>query len=360
MTRSSASYALAKTLTVTLLAIAALFALDTVLAKTERSKRRAEAERLYENGERLLQAGRSDQAVRQFRAAIAIQRDNQQYQLALGRALQANRQAGEAEATLSEVVERDPLSGPANLALARVLAQEGKAADADSYYHRAIYGRWKGDPPGNELRVRFELADLLRAQNSKAALLAELLPLQEQAPGDAATQQKLGVLFMDAGSPARAVEVFRGIIRHDPEDADARATLGDAELALGNYAAAREAFLVVQRLRANDLRARARYELSSRALELDPTIKGLTQEEQLLRSRKLLTVVLAEMNQCVGDARSAAAQQSIQDAEQTLKRGRSYSENLDLAKRLWGMRPPSCKPSSGSGEDAMALVLSKT
>ena len=62
----------------------------------------------------------------------------------------------------------------------------------------------------NRLRVRFELIDLLAQRNSKEELLAELLPIQDEAPRDLKTRTQMGRLFLLAGSPARAADIFRG------------------------------------------------------------------------------------------------------------------------------------------------------
>ena len=131
----------------------------------------------------------------------------------------------DADASLNSLLQRDPIAAPANLAMARVLVQEGHLDDAAFYYHRAIYGQWKQDAQVNQIKVRFELADLLNRENSRETLLAELLPLQNEAPDDAATRIRLGNLFLAAGSPARAAEVFRAILRRHPRDEEARAGL---------------------------------------------------------------------------------------------------------------------------------------
>ena len=115
-------------------------------------------------------------------------------------------QTAGAETTLGAILEKDSTDGPANLAMARVQAREGRAEDAISYYHRAIYGHWSGAAEASRLQVRFELIDLLAKRGAKEELLAELLPVQEEAPEDVATRLRLGQLYLTAGSPARAAE----------------------------------------------------------------------------------------------------------------------------------------------------------
>ena len=57
-------------------------------------------------------------------------------------------------------------------------------------------------------------------------LLAELLPLQEEAAKDKAMQKRVAHLFLVADSPSRGAEALRDLVRQHPTDADAYAGLG--------------------------------------------------------------------------------------------------------------------------------------
>src|SRR5208337_2997253 len=170
--------------------------------------------------------------------AIAIERGNRDYPRTLAQAQFAAGKTADAETTLTNLLQSDATDGLASLIMGRVLVKEGRFAEAVSYFHRAIYGHWNEDEAQNRLRVRFELIDLLAQRNSKEELLAELLPVQDDAPRDLKTQTRMGRLFLLAGSPARAAGVFRGILLDAPANADAYAGLGEAEFARGNYRAA--------------------------------------------------------------------------------------------------------------------------
>ena len=358
--RVPAVAAFGRTLAGWIFAIAALFAIDTFLAKTERTESQVEAGRLYQNGRRLLQSGQSAQSVEQFRSAVAVDRDNQAYQLALAQALLAADNPSEAETVLTALVQENPFSGPANLALAQVMVHENKIADAISYYHRAIYGQWKENASANQLQVRFELADLLSHQDSKEALLAELLPLQDEAPDDVATQERIGLWFLAAGSPARAANVFREILRADPQRPEALAGLGKAEFASGDYRGARDEFEAALRIGPEDPTIRARLDLCTRILDLDPTLRGLGPEERLRRSRKLLESALDDVKQCLGEPASDPAQGVMKSAEGLLRRKTiTYDDNLDLTDQLWQLRQRNCKQTILPGEEPLEIVLSK-
>ena len=59
----------------------------------------------------------------------------------------------DAESNLKTLLEGDPNNGPANLLSARLMVQQGHIPDAESHYHRAIYGAWPENAPAHRLAV---------------------------------------------------------------------------------------------------------------------------------------------------------------------------------------------------------------
>ncbi|HTB11311.1 MAG TPA: tetratricopeptide repeat protein [Bryobacteraceae bacterium] len=336
------------TLALVFLAIIALSGVDTFLARTERSENRAEAERLAAAGD--------------FKGAIAIERENPHYWLALGEAQLAAGQLTDAEATLAELLRRDSTSGPANLTLARVLVKEGRIAEAVSAYHRAVYGHWDRDAEKNRVNVRFELVKLLAQQGSKEELLAELLPMLDVAPDDLEMRERLGHLFLVAGSAARAGEIFGDILRKHPQDANAYAGLGEAEFARGNYQTAKSDFQIASDLKPSDRAIRARLRLSTEVLALDPMRRGLGPEEQYRRSLKMLGLAAA----AVGCSTSPLAIDAQEEAHKAMKErvaparvSSAIEKNLNLAEELWKIRGQECKKPPAGEEEALRLVLAR-
>lgn len=363
MATPTSGLSLLRTLLLSIAAIAAFFLIDTVLARTEKAESRAAAARDYENGMRFMQQGRYPDAAGQFDEAISLVRENPAYPLALAQALLAADRLAEAEATLSDMLQRYGTAGAPNLAMARVLAKEGKFMDAVSYFHRAIYGRWTSDAARNRVQARSELVDLLVANHSTEGLLAELLPLQMEAPGDLTTQKKLAFAFTAAGSPARAAELFRDVLRREPQDADAYAGLGEAEFARGNYRSARANFEAALHLRPADEASRQRLDLCNQVLALDPAQRGLSREEQYQRSLKILELAVASATSCLSPSMSATTTDLIDSANKELKqrihasRGvQSMEKNMQLADRIWQIRRNECK---GAAPIAIDLVLGK-
>jgi tetratricopeptide (TPR) repeat protein len=347
------------------LAIAGLFAADTFLAKVVRAESQVEAAHLFDEGKRFLARRDYAAAISRLENALLIERENRDYVRALAQAQLAAGNLAAAETNLTDLLQNDPTDGLASLVMARALVKEARFMDAISYFHRAIYGNWEDHAEVNRVQARFELIDLLAQRNSKEELLAELLAVQDEAPADLPTRKRIGHLFLAAGSPTRAAEVFRGIFHDRPADADAWAGMGEAEFANANYRSAQKDFLTALRFDPGDKDARERLDLADRVLMLDPSIRGLSSAERFRRSRELLALTLEETSQCTAPAPSPEWQQLSDQARKDLneririsRQDAASEDNLDLAEQLWQMRKTVCKAPAGS-RDPLALVQAR-
>jgi Flp pilus assembly protein TadD len=353
------------TLGLVAVAIVALSVADAYLARTERAENHAEAERMAAAGRGLMAQGRAVEAVAQFKGALAIERENPRYWLALGQAQLAAGDLTDAESTLTELRRRDSTAGAANLALARVLVRESRIDEAVSAYHRAIYGRWDRDAETNRVTVRFELVNLLVQQGSKEELLAELLPLLDVAPDDVEVRERVGRLFLAAGSAVRAEEIFHEILKKHPLDAEAYAGLGEAEFARGNYLTAHTDFQLASGLRPTDAEIRGRVELSAEVLALDPMRRGIGPEEQYRRSVKMLELATGAVSRCggsvpaEGEGAMDAAKKIVTSRRRSGKLSEAVEANLKLAEELWKIRQQACKKAGTAAEEPLRLVLGK-
>jgi len=349
------------TLVLVLIAIVVLSGVDTFLARTERSENLAEANRLAAAG----RGAKPIDAVADFKAAIAIERENPGYWLSLGEAELAAGQLTDAEGTLIELLRRDSTAGAVNLVLARVLVKEGRITDAVSAYHRAIYGHWDRDAENNRVSVRLELVNLLAQQGSKEELLAELLPLLDVAPDDLSLRTRLGHLFLAAGSAPRAAEIFRDILRKHPHDADAYAGLGEAEFAGTDYQPAHSDFQIASDLRPSDQEIRKLLDLTTQVVALDPMRRGLSSEEHYRRSLKLVDLAAAAIRRC-SSGNSPLDEEAFEEAQKALASrakaaamSAAVESNLNLAEELWKIRQQECRQAPTAEEDALRLVLAK-
>jgi tetratricopeptide (TPR) repeat protein len=347
------------------LAIAVLFTADTFLARTERAESLVQAAQLFEQGRALMEHGENAEAIERIKDALSMERGNRDYLRTLAQAQLAAVKTADAESTLADLLQSDPTDGLSNLILARVLLKEGRFAETISYYHRAIYGHWDQDVAENRLRTRFELIDTLARRNLKEELLAELLLVQDQAPRDLKTRLRIGQLLLQAGSPARAADVFRATLHDAPNNADAFAGLGQAEFARGNYHAAQRDFQNALRLASADQTIRTRLDLCNDVLALDPTMRDAGPAERFRRSLKLLELTLNETSQCVGHNPSPELHDLLDKAESALKahvkaadQSEASESNLDLAEQLWQARKKECR-SPSNADSPLALVMAR-
>ena len=345
---------------VILAAIAALLLFDTALARVDITERKSYAAREFATGEQLLAQGKSEQAIEHLRAAATLDGENPSYGVALAQAILADGRPDAAEQILLPLLERNPTDGAANLAMARVLAKEGRLDDAKSYYHRALYGVWpRGEEP-TRTAARFELIYLLARTNAKQELLSELLPIQDDSTNDAAQRKRIARLFVVAGSPSRAVAIFRELLRRDSRDADAYIGLAEAALSLGDFATARVDLQAAQKLLPDDSTLKARTILTDSVIALDPTQRGLSLGEQVRRSRNLVQMTLASLRKClstqapqVGVALDSATALLVGPGP-AAGQGQSIEQSLSLAEQLWGLRRTRCAPDREDG--ALSLI----
>lgn len=354
------------TFALVLAAIAALFAIDTILVEKERAERRSEARQLYQEGLRLESQGAAPEAVDRLRSAFSDERDNPVYQRALAVAQLAAGKITDAQTELTDRLQRDPTDAAASLIMARTLVREHQLPQAIAFYHRAIYGQWEDDRMGSQNQARFELADLLAREGLRQELLAELLPLRTAAPGDAQTRKRIARLFIAAGSPSQAIGILRDILRQDGDDAEAWADLGEAEFQRANYRAARTGFLAALKLTPENRGIAARLALCNQVLALNPTERGIGSAEQYRRSLNLLQLTLGAVIGCAGPL-SSQPLQALTDTVRTAVGQRvpeprlhdAAEANLDLAARFWQARQKECTKPVAESERALALVLEK-
>lgn len=331
-------------------AMAALFLFDSFLERTEVTESRAEARRLFDEGRRLLAQRRPADAVERLRGALTFDRGNTAYRLALTDALLSSGKLSDAESSAQVILDGDPANGAANLTMARIVAREGLPADAASYYHRAIYGRWPQNPARRRLEVRLEFVDLLARQDKQQDLLAELLPLSSESL-DLPTREHIAQLYVTAGSPNRAVDMFREILRERPSDPGAFAGMGTAEFAKGNYRAAHLDFLIASRLKPSPA-LQKQLALSAEVLALDPTLRGIGQQERVERSKRLLQLAIESVTECLGP-------NALPFSAVPGKTNDAVESNMELAEKIWHVRHVDCRQPLTQNEQALSLVLIK-
>lgn len=351
------------------LVIAGLATVDRFLERAQNSEVQSLAERSYADGLRLRRAGKVNEAVEAFRKAHSLERRNVEYELQLIEALIDAKKPEEADLLMREILDREPNNGRANLYAAHLMIAERKDADAESYYHRAIYGEWPDNASAHRIAVRMELADFLAAKGKQEELLAELLPLQEEARNDPAAQRRIAQLFLAAGSPSRGAEEYRSLIKQNSKDGDAYAGLGEAELQMGNYRAAREAFLSAAARKPNDPAIQKKVQLSTTLNALDPTARKLTSNEKYRRSLQILELARSELQSCLSTnpaGVSDSTRQLLTSIDDTLSKKPPTAVTNELAEQVLGLaedtlqaRIKLCGKAVSPNQEVLTLIMEK-
>ncbi len=342
--------------------IAFFLVFDAFVARIDTEEARSRALSDYREGTRLLAAGRLGDAAEQFRTAASMDRENLTYKVALARATVRQGDTETAQGLLVSILQQDPTDGAANVLMARVLVEQQRLDEAIAYYHRAVYGRWRAGEGGSSLQARFELIDLLARIKARKELLAELLPIQDQSPGDVTLRDHIGFLFLLAESPARAGDVFRQVLRKNPKDAKAAAGLGEASLALGEYDNAENQLATAARLSPGDTAITGRLELAHDLAGMDPSRRGLRLTDRYQRTRRFLLLTVQTVARCPLDSAASAVAAAADSAlgRAPIKSGDALDDivqaDLALAQRLWGLRPTACVAETSPDDKALALL----
>ena len=347
------------------LVIAALAFIDSALEKIERRDLESQARQNHARGAQLVKQGKFNPAIELLRKAHTLERDNTLYEIDLIDALVAAKKSEDAQPLMNEILLREPDDGRANLSAARLALQNGKSVDAISYYHRAIYGDWPQNASAHRVAARMELVHLLAAEKKNQELLAELLPLEEEAKTNIPIQRDLGHLFLLAGSPNRAAAAYRAMIDRDPKDADAHSGLGDAELEMGQYRNARSAFLTALRYKPHDASIQKRLDLSKALTNLDPTPRRLASMEKYGRSIHILQLAYDNLNACLAQHPGAATQSLSKARDALAAKPPTHASNelseevLGIAEKTWQARAASCGASVSPEDEALRLIIEK-
>jgi tetratricopeptide (TPR) repeat protein len=338
-----------------LVALAVLFAGTTALSRWYHRERSRRARAHITTGRAYADAGRRVLAVEEYRAALLLERGDFEAERALALTLLELGQLPEAAAYLTDLLQREPASGPLNLGMARVQSARGAAAEARRWYQRAIYGEWPDEPSVGRITARFELADYLLSHGAREEVLAELLRLKaELSADDLPSQLRLATLLLRAETPDVAADVLMTAAEGHPDAAEVLSALADAQSQAGRSSEARRTLRRLLTLEPARGDVRERLLLVDRVLTLDPTLPNLRITTRIQRAHELLRTVVEETAPCTSAGGDAAVLR--QQADARLRRGIGSTSDVaeeDLARsvQLW-ISAAGCH---GAGREAEAL-----
>ena len=216
-----------------LIAVVGFFATRAIAANNREVTLR-DAEAWYERGQRLMSAGRVEEAIASLRRASVRNRYERKYARALAKALERNGDTEAARAALLTLREASPEDAEVNLALARLAARRQDVTEALRFYHNALYAPWPAESAGDRREVRFELIDFLLQHDQAGRALSELLAMAADLPDDAAAHVRVGQLFARAGDARKALDQYQRALRVAPADRTALAGAGTSAFTIGD------------------------------------------------------------------------------------------------------------------------------
>jgi Flp pilus assembly protein TadD len=226
--------------------------------------------------------------------------------------------------------------------MARLLSRTEDWQQAAWYYHRALYGEWKGAP---DLRpLRFELANMLARHKAREQLVAEvvLLDAETAEPPEA---KDLAQLELAAGEWDRAERHYRKLLVSNPNDPHLLAGLARALFGSGRYIAAERSFRRAAGADASDPAVQKELDLVARVNSLDPTLRRLAPSERHRRAHELVSMLLATLRKCSPESPLlTGSDQDLQDHQRNRNLSAIAEADLDLFEFLWAARDQVCRP----------------
>jgi tetratricopeptide (TPR) repeat protein len=302
--------------TLALLAMLAvvMFLAVTGLSRAYHAQRESLGNRWYTRGVADLNAGRFDDAIKDYRAALIYSRDNYYYQLNLAEALIGVKHTGEAYAYLLNLWDREPEDGLVNLELARIAAQRGQTEQAVRYYHDAVYAVWPGDEELKRRDARLELIELLLRNNKKAEAQAELIALAENVGDDPLQQEHLGDLFLRAQDYEHALAAYRMSLKAQRRNPPAMAGAGYAAFQLEQYPVAQRYLQAAVAGNPNDAQSSDLLKTTEMVVQMDPFRRQITVAER----DRIVIVAFATAGQrlkscAIPNSAATASQSSLSD-----------------------------------------------
>ena len=283
------------------LAAAVSFAAVSHLVVRFTANQQSRGRKLYAEGLDDAKAGRYEDAIAAFRAALTCDPNNSQYQLSLARALRDSndpRRLDEAESYLIALWQRAPQDAAVNLALARVAAHRGSIEDATRYYHNAMYGVWNADPDANRTKARIELIQFLLKKGAPDKAESELMALAASLPPDPAAHLQAAQLFEPAQDYAGALAQYKEVLHVDPANLVALTGAGKAAYHSGNYATAQRYLRAAVNANPQDANAHQLLAATDLILRANPFQSHISDAERNRRITAAFTQAEKRLAQC--------------------------------------------------------------
>lgn len=326
---------------------------------------RQDAAAWFQRAERARTGRSREAALVALRRAVARDRDNREYRLALAGELAAAGQPDEAYRVLEALRETDPEDPHASLQLARLEAQRSNVDVSRRHYQSALASIWRPEQEEVRRTVRLELVDFLLMHGERARALSELLVMTANLPEARAMHAQVGARLLRAGDSSRALDYFTRVLREEPDHPEALAGAGAAAFELGDYARARRYLTAAPDSdpRTVDLR-----EVTRLVLAADPLVARIGVAERRTRADAAVQRAMVVLDSCLavapegrGDARGALHAELQTFASTFAARSRRdprdvSEEGLELAYRAEASVEQACGTATAPLDRAILLI----
>jgi tetratricopeptide (TPR) repeat protein len=326
-----------------------------------REQQKALARRMFRRAGDQVAAGNREQAIDSFRAALAYDRGNDQYQLDLARALRDTGRTEESRAYLVSLWERKPEDGTINLALARLAARQNSLDDTLRYYHNATYGVWPTEADIRRRNAQFELIEFLLRDNALPQAQAELITMSTSLPTDADYHLQIAKLFARAQDNEHALAQFQQVLRLNSGNAAALAGAGQAAFDLGRYRSAQEYLERATKLNPKDSASSERIQQTALILNTDPYERRIPPAERDRRVRMAFEKAGKRLDDCMASKASVemnSLKSRWQEMKPKLARKPDINDTaMDLVFQIEQVSSAQCE--APTGIDNALLILAK-
>jgi tetratricopeptide (TPR) repeat protein len=345
-----------------------LFIGVTALSRLFRAQQDALAARWSSRGASELAAGRFNNAVNDYRAALRYAEGSTSSQLGLAQGLMGLNRADEASAYLVNLWGAEPENGVVNRELARIDASRGDTHGALRFYHNAIYAVWTGDAERERRNTRWELVRYLLGIKARAQAQSELIALGAEVGDDPEQQLELGLSFLKVQDDQHALAAFRQALKADPRNQAALAGAGAAAFGMNDYLQAQRYLRAALTESPSDRDSANLLEVAEQVIRLDPFRRQLSAADRDRAVEGIFDTAGERLKTCAAAASSPSVAGGVQTlSEQWTKlkpqlRGNLHrnpeavNQALDLAFAI--ERQAGSKCGSGSSADAALFLIS--
>lgn len=254
----------------------AVLVLAVSLVLWQRGTKMERARQAYSAGEAHLAEGRADEAVLDFRMALANDPQANAARAMLGFALLERGQLNEAAEYLEQAARQNPNSGPILAGLGHIANARGNTDQARQLMQRSIHANWPSGQTAQRNEAEIAYAAMLYREGHRAEATLLLVNVIEQSGGNLQAGARAAAMIASNDTPARAEEAYTLLAERFPADGQVWAKLGEARLANGKKAEALAAWIEAARHQPEDAAVRRKARMLAAVVQLDPARPSLT------------------------------------------------------------------------------------